>query len=65
MNAKASQEDIDATLEFLNWVITSDEGRDFQAFLSGALLTAVPGILAQLVLIPLILTALEKAGFMD
>ena len=35
------------------------------AFLSGALLTAVPGILAQLVLIPLILTALEKAGFMD
>lgn len=37
----------------------------FQAFLSGALLTAVPGILAQLVLIPLILTALEKAGFMD
>ena len=37
----------------------------FSAFLSGALLTAVPGILAQLVLIPLILTALEKAGFMD
>ena len=37
----------------------------FQVFLSGALLTAVPGILAQLVLIPLILTALEKAGFMD
>ena len=36
----------------------------FSAFLSGALLTAVPGILAQLVLIPLILTALEKAGFM-
>ena len=33
----------------------------FQAFLSGALLTAVPGILAQLVLIPLILTALQKA----
>ena len=28
VNAKASQEDIDATLEFLNWVITSDEGRD-------------------------------------
>lgn len=37
----------------------------FSAFLSGALLTAVPGILAQLVLIPLILTALGKAGFMD
>ena len=37
----------------------------FSAFLSGALLTAVPGIIAQLVLIPLILTALQKAGFMD
>lgn len=37
----------------------------FSAFLSGALLTAVPGILAQLVLIPLILTALQKAGFID
>ena len=37
----------------------------FSAFLSGALLTAVPGILAQLVLIPLILTALQKAKFMD
>ena len=28
VNAKAPQEDIDATLEFLNWVITSDEGRE-------------------------------------
>ena len=28
VNAKASQEDIDATLAFLEWVITSDEGRD-------------------------------------
>ena len=28
VNKKAPQEDIDATLEFLNWVITSDEGRD-------------------------------------
>ena len=37
----------------------------FSAFLSGALLTAVPGIVAQLVLIPLILTALRKAGLMD
>ena len=33
----------------------------FSAFLSGALLTAVPGIIAQLILIPLILTALQKA----
>lgn len=28
VNAQADQSDIDATLEFLNWVITSDEGRD-------------------------------------
>ena len=28
VNAQASQEDIDATLAFLDWVITSDEGRD-------------------------------------
>lgn len=28
VNSKASQDDIDASLEFLNWVITSDEGRD-------------------------------------
>ena len=37
----------------------------FSAFLSGALFTAVPGIIAQLVLIPLILTALQKAKFID
>lgn len=28
VNAQASQEDIDATLAFLEWVITSDEGRN-------------------------------------
>ena len=28
INAKASQEDIDASLAFLDWVITSDTGRD-------------------------------------
>ena len=27
VNSKASEEDIRATLDFLNWVITSDEGR--------------------------------------
>jgi len=37
----------------------------FSAFLSGALLTAVPGIIAQLILIPLILVALQKAKFID
>lgn len=33
----------------------------FSAFLSGAVLTAVPGIIAQLILIPLVLVALQKA----
>jgi raffinose/stachyose/melibiose transport system substrate-binding protein len=28
INAKCSQDEIDASLAFLNWVITSDEGRD-------------------------------------
>ena len=31
VNAKAPQEDIDATLAFLEWVITSDAGRDTMA----------------------------------
>ncbi len=34
------------------------------AFISGALLTAVPGILLQLVLVPLLVTALERAKVM-
>jgi raffinose/stachyose/melibiose transport system substrate-binding protein len=38
VNAKAPQEDIDATLAFLNWVITSDEGRD--AITNGMALSA-------------------------
>ena len=39
-------------------------GRAFtvQAFLVGALLNAVPGIIVQLVLIPAVMTALQKAG---
>lgn len=37
----------------------------FSAFLSGALFTAVPGIIAQLVLIPLIITALQKAKVLE
>lgn len=28
VNSKASEEDIQATLDFLNWVVTSDEGRN-------------------------------------
>ena len=43
----------------------SDSSFPFSAFLSGALFTAVPGIIAQLVLIPLIITALQKARLMD
>lgn len=34
----------------------------FQAFLSGALFTAVPGILLQLVLIPALMVALDRTG---
>ena len=34
------------------------------AFISGALLTAIPGILLQLVLVPLLVTALERAKVM-
>ena len=37
----------------------------FNAFLSGAVLTAVPGIVAQLILIPLIVAALQKAKLTD
>ena len=37
----------------------------FSAFLSGAVLTAVPGIVAQLILIPLIVAALQKAKLTD
>ena len=39
----------------------SGSGFPFSAFLSGAVLTAVPGIVAQLILIPLIVAALRKA----
>ena len=31
VNAKASQEDIDATLDFIYWVVTSDEGTKMMA----------------------------------
>lgn len=35
----------------------------WQAFLSGGFLTAIPGILIQLLLIPIILIALDQAGY--
>lgn len=37
----------------------------WQIFLNGALLTAVPGIILQLVLIPVLILALEKAGVIN
>ena len=37
----------------------------WQLFISGALLNAVPGIVLQLVLIPVIVLILEKAGLID
>lgn len=35
VNKKASEDDIQATLDFLNWVVTSDEGRDALANVMG------------------------------
>ena len=37
----------------------------WQMFFGGALLNAIPGIIVQLVLIPIIVLALEKSGVMD
>lgn len=37
----------------------------FQLFLSGAFLTAVPGIILQLILIPALMAALERTGFLS
>ena len=36
-----------------------------QAFLAGALLNAVPGILVQLILIPAVMAALQKANALE
>ena len=45
-------------------VLLGLDGKAFtvQAFLAGALLNAVPGIIVQLVLIPAVMAALQKAG---
>ena len=43
----------------------SDTAFPFSAFLSGAVLTAWPGILAQLVIVPALVLALKKAGLME
>ena len=36
----------------------------WKMFLSGAIVTAIPGIVLQLALIPVIVTAFERAGIM-
>ncbi len=48
------------------WVILGirGEGFPFQAFLAGAVLNAVPGILLQLILIPALILALRRAGML-
>ena len=43
----------------------SGSGFTFAAFLSGAFTTAIPGIVLQIVLIPLLVMALQRAGFMQ
>jgi len=52
-------------LRFVKLQRVSGSSFPFSAFLSGALFTAVPGIIAQLVLIPLIITALQKAKVLE
>ena len=37
----------------------------FSAFISGAVTTAIPGIILQLILIPAIMLALGKTGIID
>ena len=37
----------------------------WQMFIGGALLNAIPGIILQLVLIPILVFALEKSGVMN
>ena len=38
------------------------DGFTYQSFVAGAFLNAIPGIIAQLVLIPIIMVALNKTG---
>lgn len=42
--------------------IAGGDAFTWQMFLSGALLTAIPGIVLQLVLIPILMVALDRAG---
>jgi len=42
----------------------SNTGFGFDAFLAGAFLDAIPGIIVQLILVPLIVMALKRTGFL-
>ncbi len=43
----------------------SGEGFTWQAFMAGAFINAVPGIIIQIVLIPIIIIGLKRAGFIE
>lgn len=49
------------------WIILGASGGAFTwaAFVSGAVLNAIPGILVQIILIPVIVTALRKANIFE
>lgn len=49
------------------WLLLRSSGGafSFQAFLAGAFVNAVPGIAVQLVLIPILVSALHRAGYID
>ena len=49
------------------WLLLGLAGKAFtlEMFLAGAVLNAVPGIILHIVLIPVLIMALEKAGVID
>ena len=51
----------------MRWVLALITGVDFTAamFLSGAVLTAIPGIITHLVLVPLVVVSLKRAGYSE
>jgi hypothetical protein len=56
-----------AVMGIANLVLLDISGKPylFSTFLSGAFVTALPGIILQLILIPAILLALKKAGTLE
>lgn len=51
----------------VRWALALITGVDFTAamFLSGAVLTAIPGIITHLVLVPLVVVSLKRAGYSE